>query len=505
MPLPLHDRPRPVSLRTLFPQAVFAGSEDIVATDAAEDSRQVMPGSVFAAIPGTRSDGTRFVEDAIARGCRGLLVEAPLAGVSVPQCIVPDVRSAISELCNAVNGDPASRLTIAAVTGTNGKTTITWLIRSLLKAAGQSCGLLGTIKYSDGQYSEPASLTTPDSRTVFRWLRRMVEARCTSAALELSSHALHQRRVAALHLAAAVITNVTQDHFDYHGDFESYLAAKALILNYVRDDGCIAICIDDPGSERLVAPARQTGRRVLTCSSEREASIRAEILNETVRGTRFRLMTPDSAFNVSTRLIGRHNVRNCLCAAAVGYHLGLSDADIRCGLETLLCVPGRLERVSIGQSFEVLVDYAHTDDALQRVVDSLKAVTAGRVLCVFGAGGDRDRSKRPKMARAASRADFVVVTSDNPRTEPPQSIIEEILAGIPFGYASLHVEPDRRRAIDFALGEARPGDCVLIAGKGHETEQIVGTDHLSFDDRLVARELLEARVRTAGRLIEPAS
>lgn len=494
MPLPLRSSPGQVSLRRVFPQASFVGCFDIAVSDATEDSRRAGPGCLFAVIHGTRADGTAFVKDALGRGCPALLCDRPLAEFHVPQCIVPDVRVALARLSEALYGYPAAKLTLAAVTGTNGKTTTTWLIRSILQAAGINCGLLGTIKYSDGQYSEPASMTTPEARTLFRWFRRMVEARCTHAVLELSSHALHQRRIFGTPLAAAVITNITQDHFDYHGSFDAYLAAKSMILDYVVPDGCIVICQDDPGSRQLIPKARATGRRVLTYSIAEDADVRAEILDETLKGTRFRLLFSDSAFELITELPGRHNIQNCLAAAAVARHFGIADVDIASGLEQMHCVPGRLERVDCGQPFEVLVDYAHTDDALRRVIDSTRGVTPGRVICVFGAGGDRDRTKRPKMALAASQADLVVVTSDNPRTEHPQSIIEEILGGFPQGFTALHIEPDRRRAIDFALGEARPGDCVLIAGKGHETEQIVGQETFTFDDRQVARELLTARL-----------
>lgn len=499
MPLSLPDLPSPVSLRRLLPGASFVGCGEVIVNDATADSRRVTEDSVFAAICGTKVDGRDFAADAVANGCSAVLTDRPLPNVSAPQCIVPNVRSAYARICNAVSGKPTSRLQIAGVTGTNGKTTTAWMLRSILEASDRRCGLLGTIEYSDGKVTSPASLTTPDPRSVFQWFRRMVENGCRHAAIELSSHALSQDRIAGTPLAAAIITNVTQDHFDYHSDFETYLAAKSKILDYVVDSGIVAINLDDPGSAELSDKAEAAGHRVVTFSITQLADVKAEILVEHTTGSRFLLSaTPPNensgsptAIEISTPLPGRHNILNCLGAAAAAIHMGATLADVQTGLEGLASVPGRLEPIDCGQSFPVFVDYAHTDDALHRVLDCLSPLTDGRVLCVFGAGGDRDRSKRPLLGKAAAHADFAIVTSDNPRTEEPQGIIEEVVAGFPHGFASFHVEPDRRRAIEFALAEAQPGDCVLIAGKGHESEQIIGTDRLPFDDRLVAREILE--------------
>ena len=282
------------------------------------------------------------------------------------------------------------------------------------------------------------------------------------------------------------------------------------ILDYVVPGGIVAINLDDPGCVKLGDAASKAGHRVVTFSTTQAADVRAEILDETTNGSLFRLSTSrlaacvETARNVETAqeetiqeievsiaLPGRHNVLNSLGAAAAALHMGTSLADVQRGLERLIFIPGRLERINCGQPFSVFVDYAHTDDALQRVIDSLSTLTTGRVLCVFGAGGDRDRSKRPLLGKAAAHADFAIVTSDNPRTEEPQGIIEEVVAGFPHGYSNFHIESDRQRAIEFAFAEAQPGDCVLIAGKGHESEQVVGTERLPFDDRLVAREILE--------------
>ncbi len=502
MPLSLPAMPVPVSLRRLLPHASFVGCGDIIVAAATHDSRHAGPDMLFVAVPGTQADGTQFVSEAFARGCTAVLTSRPIPGIAARQCIVADVRSAYAKLSQALFGNPAARLKIAGVTGTNGKTTTAWMIRSLLSKAGRRCGLLGTVEYSDSVRSEPASLTTPDPQVAARWFRQMLEAGCSHAAIELSSHALHQNRLAGVQLNAAVITNVTQDHFDYHSDFDSYVAAKARIIEHVTPGGAIVVNLDDPGARQLLPVAQRSARKVVTTSivesrvaaEASEATLRAIVTSESLAGTEFTALTRSSEFQVELPLIARHNVSNALAAIAVAQHFGLADDVIAESLGQLECVPGRLERIGSSRGFEVLVDYAHTDDALRRVVTGLKSLTQGRVICVFGAGGDRDRKKRPLLGEAATHADFAIVTSDNPRTEPPQSIIEDIVAGFPIGFSQFHIEPDRRRAIEFALSEAREGDCVLIAGKGHESVQIVGTERLPFDDREVVRQLLDRTV-----------
>ncbi len=500
--MPLPPLPHSVSLHRLFPRASFVGCGDIAASDVTDDSRVVAKHSVFAAIPGNRLDGNSFAQDAVARGCKAILTQTPLANVRVPQCIVLDVRAAYAKLCDAVMGQPARHLQIAGVTGTNGKTTTAWWIRSILQTAGHPCGLLGTIAYDDGQTSEEACLTTPDSKRISRWFRRMVEAGCTHAAIEVSSHALDQSRIAGTKFAAAAVTNLTQDHFDYHQSFENYLAAKLKIVEHVATSGVLAINADDPFCEHFIAACRAADVTPLTYGIDRAADVRAEIVSESIDGTTCEFSLGGERVSITVPIPGRHNVSNALAAAIVAGQMGANAEQIQAGIEFAPPVPGRLERIDCGQSFPVFVDYAHTDDAIGRVVASLKSVCSGRVLCVFGAGGDRDRTKRPKMALAASAADVVVITSDNPRTEQPQSIIEEILVGLPAGFASFHVDPDRRSAIAWALSEAQPGDCVLIAGKGHENYQIVGLEKFPFDDRHVVRELLASRISASPALIE---
>jgi UDP-N-acetylmuramoyl-L-alanyl-D-glutamate--2,6-diaminopimelate ligase len=486
--------PVAASLRRLFPQASFVGCANICATDAFDNSLDVQPGSLFAAVPGTKADGTQFVHDAIAHGATSLLMERPLAGVSVPQCIVPDVRSAFSRLCEALAGDPSRRLDVAGITGTNGKTTTTWLIRSLLANAGHRCGVLGTVEYSDGINVEGSSLTTPASRPLARWLGRMVANGTRRAAIELSSHALDQRRAAGIELESAVITNITQDHFDYHHGLEAYREAKSRIMELVRPGGLIALNADDPGSWSLRDQVHDSVAFV-SFGLRPSADISAQVREESLEGTRFRISIHGRSLECATTLIGRHNVSNCLAAAAAASHLCLSPEEIVAGIEQFHCVPGRLERITCGQPFEVFVDYAHTDDALHRCLQSLRSITPGRLFCVFGAGGDRDRTKRPLLGRAALLADVAIVTSDNPRSEEPLEIIDQIVAGMSSARTSPLVEPDRAAAIATALQMAKPGDCVLLAGKGHETEQIIGDRRLPFDDRQVARAILSEQWR----------
>ena len=488
--------PVAASLRRLFPQASFVGCANICATDAFANSQEVRPDSLFAVIHGSKVDGSRFVREAISNGATSLLVDRPLADVTVPQCVVSDVRSAFSRLCEALAGDPSRRLDLAGITGTNGKTTTTWLIRSLLGRAGHRCGVLGTIEYSDGILTEPSSLTTPASRPLARWLGRMSANGTRRAAIELSSHALDQKRAAGVELEAAVVTNITQDHFDYHHNLESYRLAKSRILELVRPGGLIALNCDDAGSWSLRDQVHDSVSFV-SFGLKPTADIFAQVLEESLSGTRFRLSIHGRTAECSTSMIGRHNISNCLAAASVGAHLCLSVDEIVEGIEQFRGVPGRLERIRCGQPFDVFVDYAHTDDALRRCLNSLRSVTPGRVICVFGAGGDRDRAKRPLLGKAAQLADVSIVTSDNPRSEDPRQIIDEIVGGM--ADCNPTIELDRADAIARALRIAQPGDSVLIAGKGHECEQIVGDLRLPFDDRQVARSVLSEKWRPLGQ------
>jgi len=479
--------PIPLSLRFLLPRASFVGCADVLVSTVTDCCDECRPGDTFAAIPGTRVDGADFALQAVRNGAKAVLTHRPLADVPVPQCVAPNVRAAYSRLCAALQDNPSTDLKTVGVTGTNGKTTVTWLIRSILAAAGRRCGMLGTVEYHDGLTAGPSMLTTPEPKTLNHWLGRMVESGTEYAAVEVSSHALHQDRIAGTGLDVAVITNITQDHFDYHGAFEDYAAAKARIIEHCKPDGSVVVNADDPRVPSMV----RGNAGVTTFGIELPADVSAEILDESINGTRFLLRRGDETLEVRTPLVGRHNVMNCLAAAAAVSHFGVSLDAIAVGLASLESVPGRLERIDCGQPFAAFVDYAHTDDALERCVHALKQLTPGRVLCVLGAGGDRDRTKRPRLGRAGSTADLAVVTSDNPRSEDPAKIIKDIVKGIPAD-RPVHLEVDRAAAIRWAAAQAGPGDCLLVAGKGHETEQILGEQRIPFDDRQHLREAILA-------------
>ena len=480
----------PVQLRQVFPSASFVGCANLRVAAATTDSRQCRPGVLFAAMAGTKSDGHEFAAEAVANGATALLVSRPLPEINVPQCVVPDTRLAFANLCAQLWRNPSRVLKTVGVTGTNGKTTTTYLCRSILQAAGHPTGLLGTIEYHDGVASEKSTLTTPDSATLSGWLGRMVHRRTTHVAMEISSHALDQQRVAGTQLDVAVITNITQDHFDYHLDFENYRRSKHRIAEHLKPGGCLVVNADDPRSWAESAVLEKVSK--LTFGIDSPADVSATIIDQSLAGTLFELKLPNGAIEVQTRLLGRHNVANCLAAASAAWHLGISTDHIAVGLNSLSAVPGRMEAIDCGQLFSVFVDYAHTDDALRRAVQGLKDLTPGRVIVVYGAGGDRDKTKRPLLTQSASQADVSILTSDNPRTEDPQQIIQDCLAGCVPGRPRPHVVADRESAIGTALEMARLGDSVLIAGKGHETEQIIGTERHHFDDREVVRHLLKS-------------
>lgn len=479
-----------VNLRQLFPSASFVGCGDLRVTSAVADSRECRPGVLFAALRGPNFDGHDHLQQAVENGARFLLVERPQPDLRANQCVVRNTRKAYAELCEALVGFPSRRVGIVGVTGTNGKTTTCWLIRSILSTAGRPAGLLGTVEYHDGLERFPSSLTTPSPEELSRWLARMVRNKTFHAAMEVSSHALVQERVAGVRFDVAVITNITQDHFDYHGSYASYKSAKQQIFSRLKPEGLAILNADDPGSLSCRIHAPQSVR---TYGIESPADYVAEILDESLNGTRFRLRYNGEEIDVFTSLVGRHNVSNALAAVAAVSSQGISLEQAAWGIESLRYVPGRLQRIDVGQPTAVFVDYAHTDDALLRVIGTLQQLTVGRVICVFGAGGDRDKSKRPLMGKAASRADLAIITSDNPRSEDPAAIVEDILLGVSPHAPRPVIELDREQAIIAALDEARPDDCVVIAGKGHESSQILADRSISFDDCEVARRHLIRR------------
>lgn len=485
-------QPVTVSLRRLFPTASFVGCGDLRVREATDESGACGPGALFAAVRGGRHDGLIFVDEAVGRGAGALLVPRALPAVTVPQCVVPDVRWAYARVCQGLAGEPSRRLQLVGVTGTNGKTTVCWLVRSILQAAGFSTGLLGTIEYDDGGHTQQADLTTPGPRTLSSWLAAMVSRGTTHAAMELSSHALDQDRAAGVELDAAIVTNITQDHFDYHGDAATYLSAKSRILRMCQANGCVAWNAEDEMVAGMVAEATGSGQRV-SFGIEADADVTATILEESVRGTRFVMHQHrgGEVLELATPLVGRHNILNILAATIASGHLGADKASIVAGVAALGRVPGRMEAVRCGQPFDVFVDYAHTDDALRRSLGELRGVTKGQVICVIGAGGERDPFKRPLLGEAAAAADVCIVTSDNPRSEDPRRIMAAVACGVEQAGGEPLVEEDRRRAIGRALSLARSGDCVLVAGKGHETHQVIGGKRLRFDDREVVRATLQ--------------
>lgn len=495
MELPHLPERIPVSLRRLFPHASYVGCAEIAVSHATERSRDCVRGSLFAALPGLRTHGRQFAQEAEQRGAAAILTDRPLANVRVPQCIVPEPRAAFSQLCQSLYCWPTRRLGVVGVTGTNGKTSTTWLVRSIMEAARRPCGLIGTIEYSDSIQRIPASLTTPDSLTLAEWLAATAQRRASCAAIELSSHALEQGRASGTLLDVAIVTGITHDHLDYHTSPEAYRNAKRRIFTHLKRRGLVLLCADDPVCMSLLGDVPDHVV-VRTFGLSTEADISATGIQSSITGTRFRLQNGISETSIETSLIGSHNILNCLAAAGAATHLGVSNEEIVTGIRELHGIPGRLERVDAGQSFSVFVDYAHTGDALSRAIESVRRVTTGRVLCVFGAGGDRDPSKRPGMGRAALGADICVLTSDNPRSESPDAIIAQIAQGLSASDSGLEnqchsiIEPDRRRAIESAFQLARPGDAVLVAGKGHESVQIIGETRHRFHDVEVCRELL---------------
>jgi len=463
-------------------------------------SRQVEDGFLFAAMPGSREDGKRYIPEALSRGARSLLVDKPQKEAGSVQVVVPDVREALARVAAVFYGDPSSFLTLIGITGTNGKTTTSYLIESILKEKGKKVGVMGTVNYRFLGRVQPAPTTTPESLDLQRNLQSMREAGVQYAVLEVSSHALDLQRVRGCHFDVALFTNLTRDHLDYHGSMENYFQAKALLftqcLRESRKERPLAVInMDDPKGEEL---SRAACGALFRYGIKRGGEVWPEKIEEDSEGLRAHVASPRGSFDLHSPLIGMHNLYNILAAVSVGEVLGIDHKTIASGVERLGRVPGRLERVPGGNGVRVFVDYAHTPDALERALRALRQVRSGRLIVVFGCGGDRDRGKRAVMGRiAALNSEVAIVTSDNPRTEDPLAIMDEIEKGIQetgrkkfkdvgfsgrwsdSGYA---VISDRREAIQLAIAKTRPGDMVLIAGKGHEDYQILGDQRIHFDD-----------------------
>ncbi len=475
--------------------------------DITHDSRQVAPGSIFVAVRGFNADGHRFISQAVERGAVCIVAErgAGIGALNRPVVLVDDTREALSLLALEFFGRPSERLKLIGITGTNGKTTTSYLTKSAIEAAGGMAGLIGTIDYRIGDKVYPAPNTTPESIELQRLLSGMLEAGASHCVMEVSSHALELGRTKGCVFEAAAFTNLTQDHLDFHKDMESYFRAKLRLFTGLAKDKTAVVNMDDPRSGRIMA---STQARVITFGMSEDADVRPEgMVEHSLDGLAFRMKTPIGPIDIETRLVGRHNVYNILAAAGISIALGLRSDDIYRGIKNMQQVPGRMEKIDEGQGFGVIVDYAHTEDALVRLLEAVREMSVSRVITVFGCGGDRDRSKRPKMGRVAINAsDLVILTSDNPRSEDPLSIIAEIeegmkdkgtrLEGPPIsdktedGRTPYLVIPDRRAAIETAMKIARQNDVVVLAGKGHEDYQIVGHERLGFDDREEARRAI---------------
>jgi UDP-N-acetylmuramoyl-L-alanyl-D-glutamate--2,6-diaminopimelate ligase len=462
-----------------------------------DDSRTVRPGSLFVAVKGEQVDGHAFISHALKAGAAALITQEPAGPVSVPYVRVADSRRALGLLGSRFHGDPSGRIRMIGVTGTNGKTTTTYVCKALLEALGRQVGLIGTVAYHIGAETIPASHTTPGALELQQLLAKMVDHGLSTAVMEVSSHALAQDRTSGCEYDVAVFSNLTQDHLDFHKTMEEYFEAKLRLFTGLtgraKPNKRAIINGDDPYGERIKAHCPAP---VWTYGLHSRADIRAQQVKLSLGGTTFTAVTPAGTFPVESHLVGKHNVYNLLAAIGVALHEGAMPDQVRRAVTTVTNVPGRFERVVAGQPFTVVVDYAHTEDALVRLLTAAQALKAGRIITVFGCGGDRDRGKRPKMGRAAVQySDVVILTSDNPRTEDPLAILSEVEAGVT---DALRQRPavqyrkvaDRREAIGAAVREAKAGDMVLIAGKGHEDYQIIGTKKFHFDDREVAREAI---------------
>jgi UDP-N-acetylmuramoyl-L-alanyl-D-glutamate--2,6-diaminopimelate ligase len=463
------------------------------------DSRRVKPGDVFIAMRGESSDGNKFIDKAIAAGAVAIVSDSPLEkpreGVAWAQ--VPHGRRALARLSANFYKRPAERLAIIGITGTNGKSTSAFVMEAILTAAGRRSALIGTIEYHVAGQILPAPHTTPEALELNRMLLEALGHGATEAVMEVSSHALAQQRVYTIPFDVAVFTNLTRDHLDYHHTMEEYFSAKRALFEGCGTDRPRAAVLNTDGEygAQLVKISKKLGSEVLTYGLTK-GDCRADNLQITARGTRFDLVTPQEKIPVFSPLIGKVNVYNILAAAAAAYARNCKPEAIARGIEALQRVPGRFERVDCGQPFTLVVDYAHTDDALRNLTALARefvrqAGQKGRVITLFGCGGDRDRAKRPRMGEVAGRgSDFVVLTSDNPRSEDPLSIINDALVGLQRSGAKYHVEPDRKTAIALAVREAAPGDIVLVAGKGHEKVQVTRQGSIPFDDVEVAQQIL---------------
>ncbi len=465
--------------------------------DVTHDSRQVGTGALFVAVRGLALDGHRFVADVMRRGAVGIVSESAAPdGFQGAWLRVKEARTALAQAAAVINGNPSHDLKLVGITGTNGKTTTTYLIFALIEANGDSGAMLTTVEYRIGNVSEPAVRTTPEASDTNRFLRRALENGCRTAVMETSSQAIDLHRCDALRFEVAVFTNLTRDHLDYHLTMENYFDAKKRLFDGRLGDvpKSSVINIDDEYGARLAEELKANDQKVVTFSQSRQADLTAsDVEVSLLKGTSYNLKTRRGERRIVSPLVGKPHVYNMLAATAVALELGYDLEVIAAGLKNCVGAPGRFERVATTADFAVVVDYAHSDDALLNTLQTARDLTGGRIITVFGCGGDRDKTKRAPMGRVAGEnSDLVIVTSDNPRTENPLQILSEIEVGLRETDCPYQIINDRRDAIHHAIRQAEPNDVVIIAGKGHETYQIVGSDKFHFDDREIAREALES-------------
>ncbi len=476
-------------LEALKEKEVF-GPQDVEIRKIAYDSRKIKKDSLFVAIRGFQTDGHRFINEALLKGARVVVMEKRIPlGEGVTGIRVPDARKALALLADRFYHHPSRKIRLIGITGTNGKTTTSYLIEAILTADKRRCNLLGTIAYKIGSKIIPAQLTTPESLDLQSMLSQLVKEKIKYAVMEVSSHALELFRIEEVKFSIAVFTNLSIDHLDFHETVENYLEAKTRLFTRLPKKAFAVINIDDPQSSYL---KKRTLCSILTYGIEKKADIRARGIVLSLKGSSFRVKTKEGDLDINLPLPGKHNIYNALAAIGVSLLLKIPFPAIEKGLERTKNIPGRFEKINEGQDFWVIIDYAHTDDALKKVLATCRELIKKRIILVFGCGGDRDRSKRPLMGEVAARySDYTIITNDNPRSEEPLGIASSIEVGMKRGDGRYTIILDREEAIKKGIEEADSGDMVLIAGKGHETTQTIGTQVLPFDDREVARRILK--------------
>lgn len=492
---PIQTMPTVKVLTAGLPDSSLSGGGKQEVTCLITDSRRVVPGALFFAIGGLHTDGNLYTEEAIGRGAVGIVSEQSAgSNRQVAWLQVPNVRRALAEVSRRFYDHPDTQMEVLGVTGTNGKTTVSMLLQYLISEQPADTGLIGTVRYDLGRRTIPSYKTTPESVDIYSMLDQMRREQCKHAVMEISSHAIDQLRVEGLRVRIATFLNLTRDHIDYHHDLDAYFAVKAKLFTGETENlpEVAVVNVDDPYGQRLLTMIPESVRTI-TFGVDASADIRAEDISLESEGSRFRAIWPEGEAEVFTREPGQYNVSNVLAALAVCYARGMAISSLSEKIASFSGVPGRMERVDVGQPFPVLVDYAHTDDALKNALGMLREITPGRLFVVFGCGGNRDREKRPLMTTAVQeKADFTWATSDNPRKETIEQIFEEMQTGV-IDKNTIDFVSDRRRAIGLAIDAAGEGDCVLIAGKGHETFQEFADTVVPFDDRLVAKEFLNRK------------